>query len=95
MNSMDQMTAIEIVKIIKAASVSGVTELKLGNLELKFGAMPQTAEQAQEIHIPAQEIESKLTQLRNQRTIDEDYDLFNNPSRWDEELRSDQVEEEA
>jgi hypothetical protein len=95
---MDQIKASDVVKIIEACSKSGVVEIKLGELEVKFGPHYQSypkVEYAIEESTEPQALELETNPRNpNPPPFDEDYALFNDPVAWDNKMRGPEGDDE-
>ena len=95
---MEQIKASDVVKIIEACSKSGVVELKLADLEIKFGPHYQTyqkVEYAVDEFSEPQALDPKDSpQNKTDQAVDEDFYLFNDPVAWDNRIRSPEGDQE-
>ena len=95
---MDQIKASDVVKIIEACSKSGVAELKLADLEIKFSPHYQTYPEIDYAVEELSEPQASEPQSNPRNPIappvDEDFELFNDPVAWDNRMRGPEGDEE-
>lgn len=96
MTYMDQIKASDIVKIIKACSECGVAEIRVSDVEIKFGPYQKPKEVAYDWD-EAEEPQAQ-TPVADPRQppppqIDEDFELFNDPVAWDNRMRGPEGED--